>query len=137
MQDIDIFIDLMDKILTKDMIRYIVSMIYKDTNLKIINEQKKLKLLLHKELNKCYIDDNFMLYKNSQNQYVLHGLQQTFLNNHKLYLYSKNNNTYIQNSNLSVCDNEILLIDNINREILYDENGFPKKHVIKLQILYI
>ena len=137
MKDIDTFLDLMENILSKDMIIYIISFIYHENNLKIINKQKQLKLLLHKELNKCYIDNNFMLYKNAQNQYMLRGLHQTFLNNHQLYLYSNSNDIYTQSSNLLVCNNEILLIDNKNRETIYDENGLPIKRIIKLHIVYI
>ena len=137
MKDIDTFLDLMENILSKDMITYIISFIYNESNMKIIKKQKKLKLLLHKEFNKCYIDNNFMLYKNAQNQYMLHGLQQTFLNNYKLYLYSNSNDIYTQSSNLLVCNNEILLIDNKNRETIYDENGLPIKRIIKLHIVYI
>jgi hypothetical protein len=137
MKDIDTFLDLMETLLSKDMITYIISFIYHETNLKIINKQKQLKLLLHKELNKCYIDNNFMLYKNTQNQYMLRGLQQTFLNNHQFYLYSNSNDIYTQSSNLLVCNNEILLIDNKNRETIYDENGLPIKRIIKLHIVYI
>jgi hypothetical protein len=126
---IDSFIERMKYILTPDMIEFIVcEYIYKKHNLQVVRNQKQLKVKLNKELsdmfNVYYDDNNFKLYKNENNQFVLrnHIIDKQF------YLCGNNDIVPINNTN------DLVLFENQQN---YDENGIPIQRKIKLYIVYM
>lgn len=125
--DIDIFIDKMTTTLNYDLTQFIISMIYKEYNAKIILKQKKLKIQLNKNIlsvfNTYYHDNSIMIYRNSQNQMVL-----------KNFKANQNNQLYLCNQEQQ---NEIVQSDS-NDTVLFNcpPEEMPQRN-IKLYIVYI
>jgi len=152
--DIESFLTAMDSTLSHDLIKYIVQIVSTDRNLQIIKRQKQFRFQLNKDIiklfNTYYYDDNFILYKNEYNQFVLENLG---IKNKQIYIYSnrqnhETNQPLLQNTsaetqmvlaNQSSSDhtNEIILFDQNQNQELYDENGFPIQRRIRLDIVYI
>lgn len=122
----------MKQLLTHDMIHYIITeYIYKDRNLQIIRNQREYKIKLNKELsdmfNVYYNDNNFKLYKNKNNQFVLRN----HTKDKQFYMCVNNNIVPVNNANDV---NDLVLFQNQQN---YDENGEPIQRRIKLYIVYI
>ena len=132
--NIDEFIDNMEKILSYDMIKYIINIIYNDENLKIIKKQKKLKWILNKDIinfhNTYYYDNNCMIYRNEYNQFILKNLALNQNNTFSLYSNNSTSNIILNNQ-----DDNIILFNTNNNE--YDDNGILIEKKITLNIMYI
>ena len=132
--DINTFLNIMEDMLSYDMIKYIISMIYRERNFHIIRKQKFLKNKVNTDVIKIhniyYYDNNFMIYKNQRDQFVLEKISLNPVNNISLYA---NDNPILTSNN---CENEIILFDN-NQEQVYDDNGLPVQRRIKLNIVYV
>jgi hypothetical protein len=128
---IDSFIDKMKHILTPDIIEFIVGeYIYKERNLQVIRKQKTFRVRLNRELydmfNVYYDDNNFKLYKNENNQFVLRN----HTKDKQFYMCANNDIVSVPVNNA----NDLVLFENQQN---YDENGQPIQRRIKLYILYI
>lgn len=150
--DIESFLTCMQSILTDDMIKYIVQLVSIDKNIQTIKKQKHLKLQLNKDIiklfNTYYYDDNFILYKNEHNQFILENMG--LINKH-IYIYSNRlveaQNEVVQNNtspNQMVLYNQtanttdqIVLFDDTSNQVMYDDNGFVLQRRIKLNIVYV
>lgn len=145
--DIESFLTVMSSILSDDMIKYIIHLVSVDKNRQIIRRQKELKIQLNKDIiklfNTYYYDNNFILYKNENNQFVLENMG---LINKQIYIFSnrpsipnneEQNQMVLQNQSSADTTNEIVLFDNTSNEVVLDENGFPIQRRIKLDIVYI
>ena len=122
LSNIDSFIDTMIDILPKDILIYLLTKyVYKDRNLQIIRKQKQNKIILNMQFfdifNMYYNDTNFKLYRNKNDQYVLHNK----LKNKQLYIYTPNQ--------------EIIPVTNTNELILFDNQHVNRQ--IKLYIVYL
>ncbi len=119
LRDINSFLNMMENILSYDIIKDIINIIYKDFNISIVKRQKLLKYQLNKDIirfhNTYYYDKNYLIYKNNLNQMVLKQKKSNTL--HKISLYSDSDNS----SNLILNDNndEIILFTNQNNIKLY------------------
>ncbi len=132
---IDSFIDKMKYILTPDMVEFIVSeYIYKERNLQVIRKQKHFRVRLNQELydmfNVYYDDNNFKLYKNENNQFVLRN----HTKDKKIYMCANNDIVPVPVNNANANANDLVLFENRQN---YDENGQPIQRRVKLYILYI
>lgn len=122
---IDSFIDKMIEMLPTDLLTYFLTeYVYKQRNLQIIRQQKAYRITLNKELfdifNVYYHDNNFKLYRNRSNQYVLH------------------NNLDIKNKQIFICtpNNEIIPANDSNELVLFN-NQEPQNRRIKVYIVYM
>jgi hypothetical protein len=147
--DVESFLTIMDSTLSYDMIKHIVQLISTEKNLQIIKIKKRLNVQLNKDIiklfNTYYYDNNFILYKNEYNQFVLENMG---IKNKQIYIYSNRHIQDIENTqeesemvlaNQSSSDhtNEIVLFDQSQNQILYDANGLPIQRRIRLDIVYL
>lgn len=121
-KNIDIFLGKMETILTRDLIIYILKIVYNSHNKKLICDQKEKKKNVISELNNMfnvyYNDDKIMIYKNKNNQIML----KNYVKNSSCYLYN------MQQPPSSVPDDEE------NQLVLLDE---PSRRNIKLYVIYM
>ena len=152
--DIESFLTVMDSTLSSDMIKHIVQLVSTEKNLQIIKKTKELRFQLNKDIiklfNTYYYDNNFILYKNENNQFVLENMG---IKNKQIYIYSNrqqipeneiiphitSSETQMVLANQSSSDhtNEIVLFDQNQNQDMYDENGFPIQRRIRLDIVYV
>lgn len=151
--EIDSFLDIMESMLSYDILKHIVQLISTDKNQMIIKKQKQLKLQLNKDIiklfNTYYYDNNFILYKNDNNQFVLENMS---LTNKQIYIYSnkplheqeneivendQQHQMILHNQSSTNTTNEIVLFEEGSNQELYDDNGFAIQRRIKLNIVYI
>lgn len=141
--DITLFLDRMDNILSTDMKQFIIMMINKDVNIKIIQVQKEIKRQMHNELKKVfgtfYNFGGLRLYRNANDQFIV----ENNIINRNIFMYSRRNNIQNDNeSNLetnSAPDNQIVPLQNSsnnNEIVLFNGNQNPQ-HRIKIYVLYI
>lgn len=132
--DINSFLNLMEDMLSYDILKQIILLVYKDQNMAVIKKQKLLKYRINSDIIKVhniyYYDNNFMIYKNQSDQFILEKISVNNMNN--ISFYSNDSNLLLSND----CTNEIVLFDN-NQEQAYDENGLPVQRRIKLNIVYV
>jgi len=110
--DIDIYIDKMVNILNLDIIKKILNII----NIMIIKKQKKLKLILNKEINEYkdiyYNDKKYIIFKNKYDQLILK--QKKIILNSKYNFFKleniDNSSNYILNNN----NNSNIIMNNIS-----------------------
>lgn len=113
--DIESFLNMMDEMLTFDIIKYIVTMISNEKNMLIIHKEQALKKSVNKDIiklfNTYYYDNNFIVYKNEHGQFIL---QNNNLNNKHISLYKRSHDE----------DNQLMLINenNENEIVLFNEN---------------
>jgi len=90
--NIELFLNTMDDILSTDLKKHIAEIINIKNNIKIIRQQKDFKYKLNVEIlklfNTCYFDSNFSIYKNNRNQLVFENIS---LGNNQVYLFANNN----------------------------------------------
>jgi len=117
-KNIEIYMNLMEKILNVDILKKILTII----NLDIINKQKIYKYFLNKELSNfkqiyC-IDKNYIVYRNCSNNLAI---KQNSANKKKLSLIKTNKNILDFNSDiiLNNYDNIILNSSNMNNIKIY------------------
>ena len=145
MNDIDSFLNMMENMLSADLLKHIVSMVCLDKNLSIIKKQKELKYKLNKDViklfNTYYYDNNFLLYRNERNQFILENIS---LNNKHIYVCSNKTQQAIPQELATLTSsandniNEIVLFEQQDQnEILYDENGLPVNRRIRLDVVYM
>ena len=145
MNDIDSFLNMMENMLSVDLLKHIVSMVCLDKNLSIIKKQKELKYKLNKDViklfNTYYYDNNFLLYRNERNQFILENIS---LNNKHIYVCSNKTQQAIPQELATLTSsandniNEIVLFEQHDQnEILYDENGLPVNRRIRLDVVYM
>jgi len=141
MNDIDSFLNMMENMLSVDLLKHIISMACLDKNLSIIKKQKKLKYKLNRDViklfNTYYYDNNFLLYRNERNQFILENIS---LNNKHVYVCSNKTTPQTIPQELPTNDNinEIVLFEQGEQnEILYDENGLPVNRRIRLDVVYM
>jgi hypothetical protein len=131
MLNIDNYINTMINMLSNDLIKDIINIIYKDYNLKIIKKQKRLKYILNKDIinfhNIYYYDNKYMIYRNENNQVLLKNLISNQMNNISLYNVSSSNIIINNNHN----DNNDIILFDINND---NESLINKK--INLNIIY-
>lgn len=121
--NIELYLNLMENILNKDILKKILTFI----NIEIINKQKKLKKLLNYEINKYrdiyYKDNKYLIYKNNLNNIAINNINKNKNINYKLIKINNNashnviNNYIINNSNNLIFEN-----NNINNDIILLEN---------------
>ena len=119
--DIDIYIDKMVNILNLDIIKKILNII----NIMIIKKQKKLKLILNKEINEYkdiyYNDKKYIIFKNKYDQLILKhkkNILNSKYNFFKLenidsssnYILNNNNNSNIIMNNISNSSNFKIIV---------------------------
>lgn len=128
--EINIFLNNMKNILPYDLIKYIFHIIVHDKNIYIIQKQKKLKYILNKDIinfhNTYYYDNNYMIYRNPNNQFILKKISDNSLNT--ISLYSDNSSNIILNQS----ENSVVLF-NSNKVNEYES----EQKIIKLNIIYI
>jgi|LakMenE01Jun11ns_1017448.scaffolds.fasta_scaffold9959515_17 hypothetical protein len=137
--DIESYMNTMQNILSTDLIRYIVSIAFMDKNMLIIKKQKKLKAKLNKDVvklfNTYYYDNNFMVYRNEHNQFILENIS---MNNKHIRVCSNNTNHSISTELNDDNVNEIVLFEQGGQqEVIYDENGLPVNRRIRLDVVYM
>ena len=117
-KNIEIYMNLMEKILNVDILKKILTII----NLDIINKQKIYKYFLNKELSNfkqiyCF-DKNYIVYRNCSNNLAI---KQNSANKKKLSLIKTNKNILDFNSDiiLNNYDNIILNSSNMNNIKIY------------------
>lgn len=137
--DIESYMNTMQNILSTDLIRYIVSIAFMDKNMSIIKKQKKLKAKLNKDVvklfNTYYYDNNFMVYRNEHNQFILENIS---MNNKHIRVCSNNTNHSISTELNDDNVNEIVLFEQGGQpEVIYDENGLPVNRRIRLDVVYM
>jgi hypothetical protein len=137
--DIESFLIMMDEMLAFDIIKYIVSMISNEKNMLIIQRQKIIKKKINKDViklfNTYYYDNNFLVYKNEHNQFILQNIS---LNNKHISVYKKQHqeNNQLMLTNGLDNENEIILFEENRDNEIYDENGLPVIRRIRLDIVY-
>ena len=145
MNDIESFLNMMENMLSADLLKHIVSMVCLDKNLSIIKKQKGLKYKLNKDViklfNTYYYDNNFLLYRNEKNQFILENIS---LNNKHIYVCSNKAPQAIPQELATLTSsanddiNEIVLFEQQEQnEIIYDENGLPVNRRIRLDVVYM
>jgi hypothetical protein len=110
-----------------------------DKNMLIIKKQKKLKAKLNKDVvklfNTYYYDNNFMVYRNEHNQFILENIS---MNNKHIRVCSNNTNHSISTELNDDNVNEIVLFEQGGQqEVIYDENGLPVNRRIRLDVVYM
>jgi hypothetical protein len=146
MNDIESFLNMMERMLSGDLLKHIISIVCLDKNMSIIKKQKKLKYKLNKDViklfNTYYYDNNFLLYRNEKNQFILENIS---LNNKHIFVCSNKTphaipeelatlSSFTNDNNI----NEIVLFEQREQnEILYDENGLPVNRRIRLDVVYM
>jgi hypothetical protein len=133
--DIESFLHIMQEILPMDIIKHIVTLICIDSNIAIIKKQKQLKIKLNHDIiklfNTYYYDNNFLLYRNEHNQFILENIS---LNNKHIYVCS--NRQAISNEHQNNDINQIVLFEQPT-DVEYDENGLPIQRRIRLDVVYV
>jgi hypothetical protein len=137
--DIESYMNTMQNILSTDLIRYIVSIASMHENISIIKKQKRLKAKLNKDVvklfNTYYYDNNFMVYRNEHNQFILENIS---MNNKHIRLCSNNRNQSISTELNDDNVNEIVLFEQGGQhDVIYDENGLPTNRRIRLDVVYM
>lgn len=133
--DIESFLYVMKEMLPFDIIKHIVALVSMDKNLAVIKKQKQLKIKLNADIiklfNTYYYDNNFLLYRNEQNQFVLENIS---LNNKNIFVCSNRQqiSTELQPNNDM---NQIVLFEH-PEVIAYDDNGLPIQRRIRLDVVY-
>jgi len=131
--------DKMEKILNKDVLKKILTII----NIDIIKKQKEFKYELNKELNKYkdiyYMDKRYLIYKNNLNNIAIRNRNNINKTNVKLIKVENNNSLdNINNIILNNSNNIILETDIIN---IKDDNIIIKNtsniNNIKIHVKYI
>jgi hypothetical protein len=140
--DISLFIDKMDDMLSTDLKQYIIVKINKEANLEKIKLQKEIKNKMHDELKKVfntvYNFGGIRLYRNSNDQFVV----ENSLVNRSIFMYSRRNNNHdLSNDNEtdSNMNNLVSLQNNSpsqNEIVLFNSVQNPQ-HRIKIYVLYI
>lgn len=134
-RDIESFLNMMDEMLTFDIIKYIVTMISNEKNMLIIHKEQALKKSVNKDIiklcNTYYYHNNFIIYKNEYGQFIL---QNNNLNNKNISVYKRRyddgNKLMLTNENN---ENEIVLFN----ENIDNENETPIIRKIHLDIFYM
>lgn len=134
-RDIESFLNMMDEMLTFDIIKYIVTMISNEKNMLIIHKEQALKKSVNKDIiklcNTYYYHNNFIIYKNEYGQFIL---QNNNLNNKHISVYKRRyddgNKLMLTNENN---ENEIVLFN----ENIDNENETPIIRKIHLDIFYM
>ena len=98
----------MEKILNKDVLKKILTII----NIDIIKKQKEFKYELNKELNKYkdiyYMDKRYLIYKNNLNNIAIRNRNN--INKTNIKLIKVENNNSLDNINNIILNNNIIII---------------------------
>lgn len=149
--DIELFLTKMQDILSEDLIKHIVYIVGVEKNIQTIKRQRQYKVQLNKDIiklfNTYYYDNNFILYKNEHNQFILENMA---IKNKQIYVYSNKpiesqneivesnqNQLVLHNQSSADTSEQIVLFENPSNQDLYDDNGFPIQRRIKLDIVYV
>jgi hypothetical protein len=133
--DIESFLYIMHQMLPMDIIKHIVGLICTAKNIAIIQKQKQLKTKLNHDIiklfNTYYYDNNFLLYRNEHNQFILENISLD-----KKHIYLSSNRQAISNELQSNDINQIVLFEQPT-DVEYDENGLPIQRRIRLDVVYV